>query len=489
MLFNSFVFLFAFLPLTLIAYFALNRLRLFLWAKLVLVVASLLFYAYFNLSYLPIILSSIAVNYALARGISKSRGNSSQNHRHFTPKALLIIGLIFNIGLLGYFKYTDFFISNVNSLFSTNFTLQHILLPLGISFFTFQQIAFLIDSYKVQGTIPLDLLDYCNFVTFFPQLIAGPIVLSDEMLPQFEDKHNKRPIAKNIIDGLFMLAMGLVKKVFVADSIAVFANCGFQLAEKGGLTMAEAWLTSLSYTFQLYFDFSGYCDMAIGIGLLFNIRLPLNFNIPYRAVNFQDFWHRWHITLNRFLTQYIYIPLGGSRQGTHRTYLNIFIVFLVSGFWHGAGWTFIIWGVLHGLFVMTCRAWHKAGCHLPDWLGAFITFMLVNILWVIFRADNMEMAWNVIRSMFDNFQLTLTPAFTSNLPSILPNRVNMLILAVAVLTALFGPSAYQLMTGDRSGHLLTPSRHLLLKETLTVIAIAVGILFVSRVETFLYFNF
>ncbi len=301
------------------------------------------------------------------------------------------------------------------------------------------------------------------------------------MLPQFGNERNRHLNSRNILDGLYIFAMGLVKKVLIADSIAVFANAGFMLAEKEGLTMAEAWLTSLSYTFQLYFDFCGYCDMAIGIGLLFNIKLPLNFDVPYRATNFQDFWRRWHMTLNRFLTQYLYIPLGGSKTGKARTYLNILIVFFISGLWHGAGWTFIIWGICHGIGVMICRAWHKSGCRLPDWLGMFITFFFINILWVIFRADNMTIAWNVIRSMFDNTSLRLTENLTSNLPSILPNTINMLILFAAILLAFIGPSAYSIMTNEKTS--------LRTKQALAIMGITVSIFFVSRVVTFLYFNF
>lgn len=392
MLFNSFEFIFVFLPVVLLAYFSLNRLNLHQWAKGVLVLASLYFYAFFNTSYLPIIVSSILVNYGVAVGMRKWDG--------ITKKVLFGIGLLFNLGMLGYFKYTDFMIENVNALFNTSYTLKNILLPLGISFFTFQQLAFVVDTYKNKGRLP-KFLDYCNFVTFFPQLIAGPIVLPEEMLPQFEDNANRNPRAKNLFDGIFIFSVGLAKKVIIADSIAVFANAGYNL-DLPHYTMAEAWLISLSYTFQLYFDFSGYCDMAIGIGKMFNINLPLNFNAPYRATNFQDFWRRWHMTLNRFLTQYVYIPLGGSRRKEVRVYFNIGIVFLISGIWHGAGWTFVVWGICHGIGVMIHRIWKKKGYSMPSWLGMFITFFFINILWVLFRADNMHEAWVIISSMFDN---------------------------------------------------------------------------------------
>lgn len=470
MLFNSFEFIFVFLPIVLLAYFSLNRLNLHKWAKGVLVLASLYFYAFFNTSYLPIIVSSILVNYGVAVGMRKWDG--------VTKKVLFGIGLLFNLGMLGYFKYTDFMIENVNALFNTNYTLKNILLPLGISFFTFQQLAFVVDTYKNKGRLP-KFLDYCNFVTFFPQLIAGPIVLPEEMLPQFEDKANRNPRAKNLFDGIFIFSVGLAKKVIIADSIAVFANAGYNL-DLPHYTMAEAWLISLSYTFQLYFDFSGYCDMAIGIGKMFNINLPLNFNAPYRATNFQDFWRRWHMTLNRFLTQYVYIPLGGSRRKEVRVYFNIGIVFLISGIWHGAGWTFVVWGICHGIGVMIHRIWKKKGYSMPSWLGMFITFFFINILWVLFRADNMHEAWVIISSMFDNHQLYLSPAYTSHLPSILPNSVNMMILFFAMLAGVIGPTAYQLCN-DYGWYRA--------KQAVTVICFVGGVLFISRVVTFLYFNF
>ena len=470
MLFNSFEFIFVFLPIVLLAYFGLNRLNLHQWAKGVLVLASLYFYAFFNTSYLPIIVSSILVNYGVAVGMRKWDG--------VTKKVLFGIGLLFNLGMLGYFKYTDFMIENVNALFNTSYTLKNILLPLGISFFTFQQLAFVVDTYKNKGRLP-KFLDYCNFVTFFPQLIAGPIVLPEEMLPQFEDKANRNPRAKNLFDGIFIFSVGLAKKVIIADSISVFANAGYNL-DLPHYTMAEAWLISLSYTFQLYFDFSGYCDMAIGIGKMFNINLPLNFNAPYRATNFQDFWRRWHITLNRFLTQYVYIPLGGSRRKEVRVYFNIGIVFLISGIWHGAGWTFVVWGVCHGIGVMIHRIWKKKGYSMPSWLGMFITFFFINILWVLFRADNMHEAWVIISSMFDNHQFYLSPAYTSHLPSILPNSVNMMILFFAMLAGVIGPTAYQLCN-DYGWYRA--------KQVVTIICFVGGVLFISRVVTFLYFNF
>ena len=471
MLFNSFIFIFAFLPLCFMLYFSLNKLGYYQTAKGVLVIFSLYFYAYFNINYLPIIITSILVNYLIGRLLSKSSFKLKR-------KLFLWTGIGFNVGLLGYFKYYDFFISNLNAVFQTNYTLKHILLPLGISFFTFQQLAYVIDNYRKSVIIP-SFLDYCNFVTFFSQLIAGPIVLPEEMLPQFENPKNRHICFKNLFDGLYIFSIGLAKKVIIADSIATFVNVGFS-GTFDHLTIAEAWLVSLSYTFQLYFDFSGYCDMAIGIGRMFNIKLPINFNSPYISQNFQEFWKRWHMTLNRFLTQYLYFPLGGSRKGECRTYINTLTTFLVSGVWHGAGWTFIIWGFLHGIGVVINRMWKKTGYVLPKILAILITFFFVNILWVLFRADNIEQAHMIIQSMFDNFDLTLSPKFRNRLWSIFPQRVNFALLIMAILLSFFGPTAYQYMT---------EKKYYTAKLIITIILFILCIFLLSRISTFLYFNF
>ena len=398
MLFNSYEFIFLFLPITLIIYFTLNRYGKNNIAKGWLVIASLYFYSYFHLSYLYLILSSIMVNYFIGNKL---------NHKSLTEKERkiwMIIGVAFNLGLLGYFKYYDFFVENINIVLKTNFTLLYILLPLGISFFTFQQLSFIIDSYN-EKSMKYDFLSYCLFVTFFPQLIAGPIVLPNEMLPQFEDKRNKLINYENMNRGLYMFSIGLAKKVIIADTIANFANAGFDKMET--LNIIEAWMTSISYTLQLYFDFSGYCDMAMGIALMFNIVLPLNFNSPYKSTNIQEFWKRWHMTLGRFMTNYLYIPLGGNRLGERKTLRNLFIVFMASGIWHGAGWNFAIWGGLHGICILVHRVWKNSGRKMNKLLGWFITINLVNIFWVFFRAETLNGALKVLKGMF-NYKSLIT---------------------------------------------------------------------------------
>ena len=386
MLFNSYVFIFAFLPLVFFVYFFLNKKRLSTLAKAFLVSASLFFYAYWSVYYLPILLGSIVFNFLVSKFLAKHQS-----------KTILIFGIVCNLALLGYFKYADFLISNLNAIANTNLGLLHIALPLALSFVTFQQIAYLVDSYNKQ-TKENSFLNYCLFITFFPQLIAGPIVHHKEMMPQFANKFNLIKNYKFIALGLFVFSIGLFKKSVVADIFSIFANAGFDVERN--LTFLQAWTTSLSYTFQLYFDFSGYCDMAIGLALLFNIRLPINFNSPYKALNIQDFWHRWHITLSRFLRDYIYIPLGGNRKGQYRTYLNLFLVFLIGGLWHGAAWTFVVWGALHGFAIVIHRCWQKLNFKLNKIIAWIITFNFVNFTWIFFRAKSFEDAMKVIRGMF-----------------------------------------------------------------------------------------
>ena len=405
MLFNSYEFIFLFLPITFFIYFYLNKKRLTEVSKGFLVLSSLFFYSWWNISYLPLILVSMVFNYGIGASLTKDK-----EHKKVSKKKLLTIGVIANVGLLGYFKYSDFFISNVNFLVGSDIPLLNLALPLAISFFTFQQIAYLVDSYKGE-TKEYDFLNYVVFVTFFPQLIAGPIVHHKEMMHQFENVRNKVINYKNIALGLFIFSIGLFKKVVIADAFSVWATNGFDNAEI--LTLFEAWATSLSYTFQLYFDFSGYTDMAIGAALLFNIKLPINFNSPYKATDIQDFWRRWHITLSRFLRDYVYIPLGGNRKGNFRTISNLMATFIIGGIWHGSGWTFIFWGGGHGLALVVHHIWNQLGFKLNSIIGWIITFNFVNISWVFFRAKEWEDAIKVLKGMFGGSGVVL-PTMLSN---------------------------------------------------------------------------
>ena len=398
MLFNSYIFILLFLPLALGGYFGINHLKKYKMANVWLIGMSLWFYAYFNVSYLFLICGSIGANYIISRLINKDVLSFG------SKKLLVLFGVFLNIGVIFYFKYFNFFISNFNILFRQSFEILNIILPLGISFFTFQQISYLIDSYKGE-TKEYRFVEYALFVSFFPQLIAGPIVLHNEMIPQFHDEAKRKPDAENLGKGTYIFAIGLFKKVLIADTFAKAVTWGFGTIDD--LTSMEALIVSLCYTFQLYFDFSGYCDMAIGIGHMFNIKLPLNFNSPYKATSIEDFWDGWHMSLTRFLRQYIYFPLGGSRKGKVKTYVNIMIVFLCSGIWHGANWTYILWGAIHGIANCLNRFFKNIWDRLNVITQWFLTFMFVDLAWIIFRADSIREAGKMIKKIliFSSFTI------------------------------------------------------------------------------------
>ncbi|HIP01981.1 MAG TPA: MBOAT family protein [Campylobacterales bacterium] len=471
MLFNSYVFIFAFLPITFFVYFYLNSKRLTEGSKAFLVLSSLFFYSWWNIAYLPIILVSMLFNYVVGVSLSKDK-----EHTRVSKKVLLSIGVIVNVALLGYFKYADFLIENVNLTIDGNIPLLHLALPLAISFFTFQQIAYLVDSYRGE-TKEYDFLNYANFVTFFPQLIAGPIVHHAEMMPQFANVRNKLMNYKNIAMGLFIFSIGLFKKVVIADTFAVWATNGFDVAKH--LNFFEAWATSLSYTFQLYFDFSGYTDMAIGAALLFNIKLPINFNSPYKATDIQDFWRRWHITLSRFLKDYIYIPLGGNRKGSFRTYNNLMATFIIGGLWHGAGWTFIFWGFMHGAALVVHRAWNSFGFKMNMVIGWFITFNFINISWVFFRAKEWDDALKVLEGMFFG-KIVFSTSASVLLNAISGSRWTVVWLVGIFIITLFTKNTMQYADGIKISNKLM---------LYAAVLFTVGILSLNKVSEFLYFNF
>ena len=346
MLFNSYIFVFLFFPICLLGYYGLIHFQKTETAKIFLIAMSFWFYGYFNVSYLLIMVCSIGVNYMFHRVLS-----------HGSRKSVVFLAVAVNLGVLFYFKYYDFFISTMNAVFGTSAALRNILLPLGISFFTFQQISFIVDTYRgeVRDCPPVD---YALFVAFFPQLIAGPIVNHSEMLPQFRQMGRQNVLWERIAEGLGLFILGLAKKVLIADTFGAGADYGY--TNVAVLGRADAILVIVFYSLQLYFDFSGYCDMARGIGKMLGIEIPVNFNSPYKAVNIIDFWKRWHITLNRFFTKYVYIPFGGSRKGQGRMYLNLMAVFLLSGLWHGAGWNYLVWGAMHGILYVLTRFWQRS---------------------------------------------------------------------------------------------------------------------------------
>ena len=396
MLFNSLEFLFLFLPITLVIYFLLQKRRLAIAAKSWLLFASLFFYSWWNVTYLPLILSSILFNYTIGGLLVEYEERPLKG---ISKKGIFLFGLTANILLLCWFKYMDFFISTSNDLLGTQLPLLKIILPLGISFFTITQIAFLVDAYE--GLVEeRNLLNYALFVTFFPHLLAGPILHHKEMMPQFERLRNKVLSWKNLYLGLMLFFLGLFKKVVIADTFSSWATTGFDSTQP--LNFFSAWFASLSYTFQLYFDFSGYSDMAVGIGWMFNISLPVNFNSPYKATGMIDFWKRWHITLTNFVTTYLYTPIlrAFGRITFTRSLVAVFLAMLISGFWHGAGWTFIIWGGMHGAGLVVNHVWKKKKLPMTPFWGWLITFAFVNFSFVFFRAKSLASARNVLEGMF-----------------------------------------------------------------------------------------
>lgn len=487
MLFNSYIFILCFLPLCILGYFALNHMGKTALAQVFLLGMSFWFYGYFNPSYLVIMLGSIFLNYGFARIM-----NATVNARWKKLELLAII--LANIGILFYFKYYDFFASNINGWFGTDFRLLHVVLPLGISFFTFQQISYVVDAYR--GEVDkYSFVQYASFVAYFPQLIAGPIVTHDELIPQFADMDKKRFNWDNFAAGTYMFLLGLAKKVLIADVFGNAANWGF--GNIGDLDSTNAILTVLSYTVQVYFDFSGYCDMAIGIGKMMNIDLPVNFDSPYKAKTILEFWDRWHKTLTRFFTKYVYIPLGGNRKGKLCTYRNIMIVYLISGLWHGANWTFLLWGILHGVASVAARHWKNRIARLPAWLNWTLTFLFLNVTWVFFRAnsisDGVQLLLRIAMWDFGPTSVGIKSAFNVTeivFPVLWLVGVDLNLVYSWALSALAMVGALVCVTAmPNSYHVMKRFRGTWWELLAAVFLLVWCIFSLSGVSTFLYFNF
>lgn len=488
MLFNSYIFILFFLPVCVAVYFLLYRIRAGKAARLWLLGMSLWFYGYFNPSYVLIICGSILVNYGVSRYLLRRHREGAER----AGRAGMIFGVAVNVALLFYFKYFDFFLENINAAFHTDFALRRIVLPLGISFFTFQQISYVVDSWRGE-TEQYSLLDYAVFVSFFPQLVAGPIVLHDELIPQLLDEKKHRPDAYCLSRGMYLFAAGLFKKVIVADTLGNLVALGFGGVEI--LTSLDVLLVILCFALQLYYDFSGYSDMATGIASMFNIALPMNFNSPYKARSILEFWDRWHMTLTRFLRRYIYFPLGGSRRCRLRTYGNIMIVFLVSGFWHGANWTFVVWGLLHGLAEVVTRRFRNTWSRIPGVIQWFLTFGFVSFAFLIFRADTLEQAYIMFRKVAKLEALYITPVMLEGLtlpemrhleallcPGGLPGgegTVHFVLFLLIVMGVTLGAGNCQ------EKEFLCNKRNL----AATVGMLTWTIVSLSEISTFLYFNF
>lgn len=498
MLFNSYIFIFIFLPITLLGWYFFNSRKAYKTAMYFLAGMSLWFYGYFNYSYLLIIIASILGNYLLSYLMNFADAKRGR-------KIGLGIGLTFNLGLLFYFKYYDFFISNINAVFHVDFNLKNILLPLGISFFTFQQISFVVDRCTGKAE-HYAFADYIAFVTFFPQLVAGPIVLYNELIPQFKDTTRRKFQMDNLAKGITLFVIGLSKKVLLADVLALPVNYGF--ANDYLLDTPTTILVAIAYAFELYFDFSGYSDMAMGLGKMFNIELPMNFNSPLKSRSMKELWQRWHMTLTRFFTQYVYIPLGGSRKGKTRTLINVFIVFMLSGLWHGANWTFVVWGMLQGIMVI----WDNLGIigikqedgkavpkiSIPGWLGWITTFAGFTFSFVFFRSESVAQAFQMFQNigMLKGTGVIYKVVAALDIPEfyvirqmidmVNPNGVQYAYLALFVLLLL----VCAFIISRKNAVEIVRDNPLSKKMCIgTIILFAWCVISFSQVSTFIYFNF
>ncbi|WP_022948525.1 MBOAT family O-acyltransferase [Methylohalobius crimeensis] len=520
MLFNSYQFIFAFFPLTLLVFILLLRRFNKELALGWLVIASLFFYGWWNPAYLGLIIFSILANYTIGKILSDPLGNEKSR------RLFLTLGICLNLALLGYYKYANFFITNINALTGSKLHMPEIFLPLAISFFTFQQIAYLVDAFRGVAR-EQRFLHYSLFVTFFPQLIAGPIVHHQEMLPQFMRRTLNVLCSKNLAIGITIFSIGLFKKGVLADGVAAYASPVFDDARTGGaISLLTAWSGALAYTMQLYFDFSGYSDMAIGGARMFGIVLPLNFNSPYKATSIIEFWRRWHITLSRFLRDYLYIPLGGNRNGSARRYLNLMVTMLLGGLWHGAGWTFVVWGGLHGFYLFVNHVWHKFKLfpNKPNTILArfgqtvswLLTFFAVVVGWVFFRSADLPSAMTLLSGMSGVHGVSLPNAIVVRLGSAADLLESWGVeptlgggsqfvkawswIIVTGIIALFFPNTQEWLSGYDPNFSFrqdkrTPPRNLWLWKpsiswaVATGVVTVLGILTLSEVSEFLYFQF
>ena len=495
MLFNSAIFIFIFLPITLLGFFLLAH-QGFKFASITwLLLTSLFFYGYWKPAYLILLLVSILVNYGFGNAINNSKPGSKQ------AKILLVCGIVINLALIGYYKYAGFLLKSVNSIFNIELPIPEIILPLAISFYTFTQIAYLVDTYR-QECEKYDFRKYSLFVTFFPQLIAGPILRHNQLIPELNQTYTFSFSHKNLAMGLTLFVLGLSKKMLIADNLSPWVAEVFNNANQ--VSFIEAWVGALCYTFQLYFDFSGYSDMAVGLGWMFNIHLPINFNSPYKAQSISDFWRRWHITLSNFLRDYLYIPLGGNRKGKIRRYINLLITMLLGGLWHGAGWTFVLWGGLHGIYLVINHQWRQLNLKIPSILSWLITFLAVVFSWVLFRASNFQDAISLLQTMiginsiilpgrFEGILSWLTPlgvkfegqgilSALPNLPGDNPTSlgINLIFITALLVVVTFFPNTMELMNK------FSPTK----KWALAISVLGVTCLIsLNKVTEFLYFQF
>jgi alginate O-acetyltransferase complex protein AlgI len=464
-LFNSYDFIFLFLPLTLLTLYVARRCASRTIAVWTVGVSSLVFYGAWQTSLVPLLLASVGGNYLIGtKIIAASTDRAKRNW--------VALGVAANLAVIGYFKYTGFFLGNLNALAGTQIPIPEIILPIGISFFTFTQIAFLVDARRGHFTRSYPFADYLLFVTFFPHLVAGPILIHKFVIPQFEAKGFGRPTIRVTYAGAVLFCIGLFKKVMVADSLAPHVNLLYATAAT--LSTAEAWLAALLYTLQLYFDFSGYSDMALGLAYLINVRIPNNFNSPYRAASMTEFWRRWHISLSRFLRDYLYIPLGGNRRGAVRQMGNLLITMLLAGLWHGAGWTFIVWGGVHGLMLAINHTWRRLGINMPRALAWIVTFLPVMFAWVIFRATTLHDAGTIFGAMAGMHSAAVTYPLGAGVKRL--TIAGVALLAWCVLTP---PARWYAIRKNPS----------VLMACMFAVMLLISVINIAKPTTFLYFQF
>jgi alginate O-acetyltransferase complex protein AlgI len=517
MLFNSYGFLILYLPIVVVGFFVLARLS-HMAAAGWLAVASIVFYGWWDYRYVPLLLGSILLNFFAARMML--RAIVAQRFRAL--RVWFVIALCADLGLLAYFKYFNFFVDNANALIGANWAPARVILPIGISFFTFTQIAFLVDTYRKKVS-EYSLVHYGLFVTYFPHLIAGPVLHHKEMMPQFQHRETYRLRGENFAVGLTIFAFGLFKKVLLADNFAAYVRPVFDTQGSHSFGLFDCWAAALAYALQIYFDFSGYSDMAIGLSRLFGVRLPLNFNSPYKATNISEFWRRWHMTLSRFLRDYLYIPLGGNRKGKFRRYVNLATTMLLGGLWHGAGWTYVIWGGLHGLYLVIHQAWQglrparaaTPPARVAKAASGLLTFLAVVIAWVFFRSPSASHAITMLKAMlgFDGILLpegwrpavdhilTAVPLGMDFLHfgtvAVLQDRMEILAIVAGLIWIATAPNAQELMRHFSPAlNLPAPNvspfwtwRPSPLWAAASAILLTAALLNLTQVSDFLYFQF
>lgn len=486
MLFNSHIFLFVFLPLLLAGWFFFNYRKQYKLAQGYLIGMSLWFYAYFNISYLWIMLGSCLIGYGLCFPFSKMQSEKGR-------KALLIAGCLFHLGTLGYFKYSNFFLENINAAFGTEISLLSVLLPVGVSFYTFQQLGYLIDCYRKDAPV-CSFLDYLVFMVYFPQILQGPILKYGEIVPQLHEEQRRRFDAERFAKGMQHFTIGLAKKVLLADTLAKAVNFGYD--NTALLDSPSAILLAVGYLFELYFDFSGYCDMAVGLGKMVGIEVAENFDSPFKSASVKEFWRRWHSTLGRFFTSYVYIPLGGSRKGKARTILNTLIVFLLSGLWHGASWTFVFWGLLHGIGVV----WNSLGIlRFPKkWMNQAATFAYVCLAFVFFRAETIGQGFSVIKAMltpgWNGFLCQMGEALdiselyilTKGISMAAPSLLNLVNLALLLLIFII---SILILAGNRACVIVNRTKMNCPYTIAMAFIFAWSVLSMAGVSSYIYFSF